>query len=293
MITTVAPAKINWTLEVLGRRDDGYHEVRTVMQTIDLCDELSVDTAESLTIARNVDYASDEDDLIARAAQAMGGGAAISVTKRIPVAAGLGGGSSDAAATLRALARLRGGDESIVEKAGEIGSDVGFFLHGGTALAEGRGENVTPLADAPPAWLVVLVPSVRIKEKTKRMYGALTTDDITDGAGTDAFLAHLEKGGSLVDAPTFNCFERAAYRTFDGLAFFRDALREAGARSVRLCGAGPSLYCVANGEEEALAIRSRVARVRRGEKVHAVRTLTAAEATAVWSDGGAADNMSA
>lgn len=283
MITTVAPAKINWTLEVLGRRDDGYHEVRTVMQTIDLCDEVGVSEAKSLTIARNIEYADDSEDLVAHAAKLMTGDAEIQVTKRIPLAAGLGGGSSDAGATLRALARLRN-EEVSDAKAAEIGSDVAFFLHGGTALVEGRGERVTPLPDTPPAWLVVLVPAIRLEEKTKRMYGALTPDDFTDGSHADAFIAHLEAGRPLTEAPLYNAFERAAYEAFGGLAFFRDALLQAGARSVQVCGAGPSLYCATSGEEEARAVRSRVSRVRRGEKVYAVRTLRAAEATAVWSD---------
>jgi 4-diphosphocytidyl-2-C-methyl-D-erythritol kinase len=288
MISTIAPAKINWTLEVLSRRDDGYHEVRTVMQAIDLCDEVSVDTGSGLTIARSVEYgAADEDDLIARAARAFGArvgrepSAAISVRKHIPVGAGLGGGSSDAAATLRALAATWGVDIT-PDIAASVGSDVAFFLGGGTALTEGRGERVTPLADVPPTWLVLLAPPLVLTEKTRRMYAALAPGDFTDGSRTDAFLAHLESGRSFADAPLYNAFERAAHEQFEGLTHFRDALVDAGARSVHLCGAGPSLFSVANGEEEARAIRARVSRVRRGEKVHVVRTLTAAESVAVW-----------
>ncbi|HUF53569.1 MAG TPA: 4-(cytidine 5'-diphospho)-2-C-methyl-D-erythritol kinase [Dehalococcoidia bacterium] len=289
MITTVVPAKINWTLEVLGRRDDGYHRVRTVMQTVDVCDEVSVEIAEGLTIARNTAYADDSGDLVARAAERMGGGAAISVTKRIPLASGLGGGSSGAAATLRALSQLRGESAAIgaavrlADVAAGIGSDVAFFLHGGTALAEGRGERITPLPDVPAAWLVILVPAIRLEEKTKRMYAALSPNDYTDGSRADAFIAHVEAGWPLAEAPLYNAFERVAYETLEGLAFFREALLEAGAQSVQVCGAGPSLYCVASGEEEARAIRARVSRVRRGEKVYAVRNLGAAEATAVWA----------
>lgn len=309
MITTIAPAKINWTFEVLGRREDVYHEVRTVMQAIDLCDEVSVDMGSGLTIARSVEYgATDEDDLIARAARALGMAsgreveAAITVGKRIPAGAGLGGGSSDAAATLRALAVLwdigmsaatpprpegaASGAPTVGEAvAAEIGSDVAFFLRGGTALAEGRGERVIPLTDVPPTWLVLLVPPMRYPRKTQRMYAALAWGDFTDGSRTDSFLAHLESGRSLVDAPLYNAFERVAHEQFEGLALFREALAEAGAQSVHPCGAGPSLFCVANGEEEARAIRARVSRVRRGEKVHVVRTLTAAESVAVWSEG--------
>ena len=297
MIRTVAPAKINWTLEVLGRRDDGYHDVRTVMQTIDLCDEVSVDTAENLTVARNLDaYAPDDEDLVLRAARALAAAAgreaeaAISVTKRVPAAAGLGGGSSDGAATLRALDRLwetEATADRLLEVAAGLGSDVPFFLHGGTALGEGRGERMTPLTDVSATWLVILVPPLTMSEKTRRMYAALGPGDFTKGSHADDLVAQLAPGRSVAGLPLFNAFERAAYGSFDGLAFFRDLLVQAGAPSVHVCGAGPALFCVASGESEARAIRSRVARVRRGEKVHVVRTLTAAESTAVWSDGEA------
>ncbi len=297
MISAVAPAKINWTLEVLGRRDDGYHDVRTVMQTVDLCDEVSVDAAESLTVVRNLNsYALDDEDLVLRAARALATAAgreaevAISVTKRVPAAAGLGGGSSDGAATLRALDRLwetEATGDRLLEVAAGLGSDVPFFLHGGTALAEGRGERITPQADVGATWLVILVPPLTMSEKTKRMYAALTPGDFTKGSYADAFLARAASGQSVADAALFNAFERTAYEAFDGLALFRDSLVQAGAPSVHVSGAGPALFCVANGESEARAIRSRVARVRRGEKVHVVRTLTAAESTAVWSDGEA------
>ena len=294
MISTIAPAKINWTLEVLGRRDDGYHDVRTVMQAVDLCDEVSVDTASGLTVARNsTSDAPDDEDLVLRAARALAvaagceAKAVVNVTKRVPAAAGLGGGSSDGAATLRVLDRLwetDSSDDSLLEVASGLGSDVPFFLYGGTALAEGRGERITPQADVGATWLVILVPPLTMSEKTKRMYAALTTADFTRGSHADALLAGLASGQPVSEASLFNAFERAAYESFDGLALFRDSLLQAGAASVHVSGAGPALFCVANGEPEARAIRSRVARVRRGEKVHVVRTLTAAESTAVWSD---------
>ncbi|MCH7617008.1 MAG: 4-(cytidine 5'-diphospho)-2-C-methyl-D-erythritol kinase [Chloroflexi bacterium] len=297
MISTVAPAKINWTLEVLGRRDDGYHEVRTVMQAVDLCDEVSVGLADSLTVARNLNaYAADDEDIVLRAARALAAAsgrkaeAAISVTKRVPAAAGLGGGSSDGAATLRALDRLwetEATEDRLHEVAAGLGSDVPFFLTGGTALGEGRGERMTPLADVGPTWLVILVPALTMSEKTKQMYAALRPGDFTRGLQTDDFVAQLSSGRPVAGDSLFNAFERAAYESFDGLASFRDSLVQAGAPSVHVCGAGPALFCVASGESEARAIRSRVARVRRGEKVHVVRTLTGAESTAVWSDGEA------
>lgn len=297
MISTVAPAKINWTLEVLGRRDDGYHDVRTVMQAVDLCDEVSVSAATGLTLERNpCTYAPDDEDLVLRAARALATAAgreaeaAVSVTKRVPAAAGLGGGSADGAATLRALDRLWETHETagrLSAVAAGLGSDVSFFLHGGTALAEGRGERITPQDDVGATWLVILAPPLSMSEKTKRMYAALRPGDFTKGSHADVFLSSLAPGRSVAGGLLFNAFERAAYEVFDGLALFRDSLLQAGARSVHLCGAGPSLFCIASGESEARAIRSRVARARRGEKVHVVRTLTAAESTAVWSDGEA------
>jgi 4-diphosphocytidyl-2-C-methyl-D-erythritol kinase len=165
---------------------------------------------------------------------------------------------------------------------------VTFFLSGGTALGEGRGERVTPLADAPVAWLVVVVPPLRLGEKTRRMYDALEEGEFSGGERTEELIDHLEAAGSWGEAPLFNVFERAAYQMFEGLTFFRDALVEAGTANVHVCGAGPALFAVTSGEEEARAVRARMTRPRRGEKVHVVRTLTAAEATAVWSEAEAA-----
>ena len=170
-VTLVAPAKINWTLEVLGLRDDGYHEVRTVMQTIDICDEVVLERSAALTLSVEGDHAATDEDHTLLAARLLGKElgrelpASIHIRKRIPVSAGLGGGSSDAAAVLRgldALYDLDAGMERLGSVAAGIGSDVGFFLHGGTALGEGRGERILPLPDAPEAWLVVLTPPISL-----------------------------------------------------------------------------------------------------------------------------------
>src|SRR5207237_3376099 len=222
---TVAPAKINWTLEVLGRREDGYHEIRSVMQTINLCDELWVSSAPDL-LARSVvpenpppgsvtlrplphlfSYAGNESvagydgvlgEPVVRALRLLDPegrkDARIGLTKKIPIAAGLGGGSSDAAATIRVLQRLwaLGWErERVAETAAQIGSDVPFFLSGGTALAEGRGERVTPLPDALTAWLVLLVPPIKLPDKTKRMYEAVTAEDFNDGSHSEGLSQRL------------------------------------------------------------------------------------------------------
>jgi 4-diphosphocytidyl-2-C-methyl-D-erythritol kinase len=290
VIHTVAPAKINWTLEVLGKRDDGYHEVRTVLQTIELHDELSFEAGEEFDYQVKGQYQPDEHDLVLRAASLLAvehgvSGVSVTLDKKIPVASGLGGGSSDAAAALRAMARLFGARDELVRALAEgIGSDVAFFLQGGTALGEGRGEQITPLPDAREAWLVLVVPALRLENKTAAMYSALQPGDFSDGSRTAALVEHIKAGGVIEDGMLYNVFERAAYEMFDGLGGFRDWMLEAGARSVHLSGAGPALFAVASGEPEARAIRARMNRARRGERVYVVRTVPASEATLVWTE---------
>lgn len=292
MITTVAPAKVNWTLEVLGRRPDGYHEVRTVLQTIDLHDELSFEHAPEISLQVAGRKRVSDDDLVLRAARAYaaraatgGAGVAVRMQKRVPAGAGLGGGSSDAAATLRALQALWEpglAQEQLVEVAASLGSDVPFFLQGGTALAAGRGERVTALPDAPAAWLVLVVPAARMARKTARMYAALEARDFTDGSRSAALAEALRGGGQVEEGRLFNAFERAAFAMFPELTTLREWMLDAGARGVHLCGAGPALFALASGEPEARAVRARMNRARRGERVHVVRTVTAQEATLAW-----------
>jgi 4-diphosphocytidyl-2-C-methyl-D-erythritol kinase len=280
-----AAAKINWTLEVLGHRDDGYHEVRTIVQTVEPYDTLDITPAGRLELEVEGSYRPSKDDLILRAAALLGrgdeDGAHIRLGKRIPVAAGLGGGSSDAAATLRGLNelwRLGYGDARLAEMGAEIGSDVAFFIHGGTALAEGRGERVTPLPDIPPLWLVLLAPPFHLPEKTRRMYDALTPADFSDGSRTEALLRRLQRGLPIVDSDLHNAFERAAYELFEGLDVYRDALLAAGARRAHLAGSGPALFALGLDEAAARAIRDRLQPP--GGQALLVRTLSAAESRA-------------
>jgi 4-diphosphocytidyl-2-C-methyl-D-erythritol kinase len=285
---TVAPAKINWTLEVLGRRDDGYHEIRSVMQTIDLCDELWAETSGGSSFETTEGSALPDDDLIPRAARALEERvkrrlpARIRVEKQIPVASGLGGGSSNAAAVLRTLERmweLGMGQETLAEVAAGIGSDAPFFLSGGTGLAEGNGECVRPLSDARTAWLVLLAPPIKIPEKTRRMYQALTAGDFGDGSYGEALTQRLQRGESIREDALYNVFERVADDTFEGLEMYRDALLTAGAEVAHLAGAGPALFTLAENEAAARELSDRVQAPE--AKVLVARTLGAAEATAI------------
>ncbi len=299
----IAPAKVNWTLEVLGRPESyrGYHEVRSVMQIIDLHDEVSLEPADAITLSVEGQHTPSEDDLALRAACLLAEeagrpcAAAIRLGKRIPAAAGLGGGSSDAAAVLRGLDRLWGlgfGQQRLAEIAARIGSDVPFFIYAGTALARGRGERIAPLPDAPQTRLLVLVPPFRLPDKTKRMYQALTPADPSAGSGqafgdgsrSDALARRIRAGEPVDDSWLHNAFERAAYETFPGLAAYREALLAAGARHVHLAGSGPALFVLAASEEEAWELERRLrlpADAPPGGETLVTSTLGAREALAI------------
>ncbi len=169
MLTIKAPAKINWFLEILGKRPDGFHEIATVMQTIDLFDEISVedDPCGEITLTCNIDLGDPRQNLVYRAAELLRDlhaptmGARIHLQKRIPHGAGLGGGSSDAANALIALNRQWGLDlcnDELQDLVSRVGSDCAFFVEGGTAICTGRGEVVEPIQDIVGANLVILYP---------------------------------------------------------------------------------------------------------------------------------------
>ena len=189
-VTVQAPAKVNLTLEVLGKRSDGYHEIASVMQVISLFDTLSFSPSDEIKVLAEIKDLETQDNLVYRAAMllretsGMSSGAEIRLDKQIPLAAGLGGGSSDAAATLLGLARLWGlelGEEELKVLAAQLGSDVPFFVTGGTALVEGRGERVSNVKTPLTLWLVLAFPDHRIENKTATAYKALSPSDHTDG----------------------------------------------------------------------------------------------------------------
>lgn len=287
-----APAKLNLALEVVGRRDDGYHDIDTVMTTIDLADGVRLSPAPALEVvltgseARGIDPA---DDLSGRAARALAAAAGrepavrIEVTKRIPSPAGLGGGSSDAAAVLRGLNLLWGLDwpvDRLSEVAAGIGSDVPFFLRGGAARCTGRGEVVEPLRDLRPLRLLVLVPSVGAAPgKTARRYGALTPHDFTDGHRSWRLSQRLARGAPPPTNDLVNAFEAVVERTDAELVAHYASYRTVGAPQLHLCGAGPAVYVFVHEG-------ARVADLRRGfealgARVFEARTLPRAAALEV------------
>lgn len=249
-----AYAKINLTLDVLGRRTDGYHELATVMQTIDLHDTICLTTTndQRVQVVCTTPALSNNDNLAARAVDmvrqyfALRQGVRIELYKRIPMAAGLGGGSSDAAAVLRALLQwwqLPLSPSDLLSMAASLGSDVPFFLTGGLALCKGRGEQVTPLAHHWPAsmrWLLLLKPSISLS--TAAVFRDLPASDYTDGTFSKTICSALDARSNLQLEHLQNSLERGVLERYPAVNQAREDLLSAGARVVHLSGSGPTLY---------------------------------------------------
>lgn len=252
-----APAKINLVLEVLGRRPDGYHEIDTVMQTLNLADAISLRSgtggAPGISVAgpRAAGVPVDESNLAWKAAallaQRLGrdlSGVQITIEKHIPPAGGLGGGSSDAVAVLRLLASRwpEATEDDLLAVATGVGSDEAFFLAGGLARACGRGEEVTPLSPLPVHGVVLFIPPATIERKTARLFEHLARLPFDDADRTAAFVA--EPPGAVSCAGLYNSFERVAFDVFPGLGDLRQSLEGRIGDEVRLSGAGPTLFWI-------------------------------------------------
>jgi len=247
-------AKVNLTLDVLGKRGDGYHELATVMQAVDLYDTLCLSTIpeDAVRIVCTRPELSNEQNLAVRAAQlvrqrlSLRQGVEIALDKRIPMAAGLGGGSSNAAAVLLALRQwwnLPLSSEDILALAATLGSDVPFFLTGGLALCEGRGEHVTPLHPYwPPSmcWLLLLKPAIEVS--TAAVFRRLTATDYTSGVHTQAVYRVLLVKGEPNPEDVYNGLERGVLEYYPEVAQARADMLQAGASLVRLSGSGPTLF---------------------------------------------------
>lgn len=267
-ITLFAPAKINLTLEVLGRRDDGYHETRSVMQALSLTDRLDFEHGERLAFECDLPVWQAERSLVWRAADMLRAesgcpkGATVRIAKRIPLTSGLGGDASDAAAVLTGLNALWQTAVSLgrlAELAAQLGSDVPFFLRGGTALARGRGEVFSSLPALTGFWLAVVTADVpRPPAKTAALYACLGASDYTSGEHTETLASHLERGGGIAQTMLYNVFERVADDAFPGLERVRQDMLAAGAGRVHLAGAGPSLFSLHSSRAEAEEICRRL-----------------------------------
>jgi 4-diphosphocytidyl-2-C-methyl-D-erythritol kinase len=274
-----ASAKVNLALEVLGKRADGYHEIATVLQAVDLFDRIAVVTADTLSLhTDDPDLPTDEGNLVMRAArllQKAAGietGARIRLQKRIPVAAGLGGGSSDAAATLWGLSRLwklRWPTARLQELAVELGMDVPFFLGAGRAVARGRGEQLAPLPGGSGYALVLVNP--RVPLSTREVYGRVPTGWRAEPVGTDRVIEALRtRNVNRVAAALTNNLEGLVEPVLPVIGRMRAALLAAGALGAIMSGSGPTVFGMARSLDHARQIRSRVSRA--GWACWAVRT---------------------
>lgn len=283
LLTGSAPAKVNLTLEVLHRRPDGYHELASVMQTLELADTVTVELGgDGIEVSGPFAAGTpcDETNLAWRAARTLLAelGAererlGIRIEKRIPPAGGLGGGASDAATVLRLLGwRFRAPEELLFRCAASVGSDEPFFLVGGTALVCGRGERVEPLPPLPPHGVVLVAPRHDLPRKTATMFASLGEAGFDDGSATARLVGSLPR--PVTSGELYNRFEPVARQLVPGLAdLWAEAERLAGA-PFRLAGAGPTLFWIgppAAAEAVAAALRPLAARAA------IIRTRTASE----------------
>ncbi len=275
-----AAAKVNLVLEVLGKREDGYHELVTVMQAVDLSDRLTLEDADVLELRTSAPgVPTDGRNLALRAAAALREaagvtrGARITLDKRIPVAAGLGGGSTDAAAVLLGLNRLwRLGwpVARLTEVAAGLGMDVPFFLRGGTALATGRGERVAPVRGR-SLGLVLVNP--RFAVSTAETYARVTPAAYTDGGYARTLAGGpAARSAAGVAASLYNGLQAAVEAAHPPVGRMRAALLAAGALGAVMSGSGPTVFGVARSYDHARQIRRRV--TRGTWDCWAVRTLT-------------------
>ena len=228
-------AKINWSLRVVGKRDDGFHDIETIFQTISLHDTLTFTPSDRFALTcSDPSIPTDETNLVARAARALGiDGVAIHIEKRIPAGGGLGGGSSNAAATLIALSKMFAIDAPLDRIALDLGSDVPFFLIGGRAHASGRGEVLTPMPDPGPVPLLLVLPDERVMTK-------------------DAFQWVRAGGG----------FEEPVFERYPKLAEYKQRLLDAGATFAAMSGSGSTIFGAFSGTATRDAARGRFADVR-------------------------------
>jgi len=290
VVRVLAPAKVNLRLRVLGSRTDGYHDLDTLFQAIDLTDEVEVELCpEGIELdVQNADLGPVTDNLAYRAAARLAGclgyegGIAVSLTKRIPAGAGLGGGSSDAAAVLRCLAKLLDvpeQDRRVSEAAEQLGSDVPFFLSGRPlARGRGRGEILEPMTPLPTADLVLVSPPVHVS--TAKAYGALSDSRLGASAETPESSAPSPRSWDDVALQAVNDFQPIISTQHAEVRRALDALESRGARFALMSGSGSSVFGLFGSRAEAERVAAELT-ARLSWPCRAVRTLTDIPSTEV------------
>ncbi|MGZ9587084.1 4-(cytidine 5'-diphospho)-2-C-methyl-D-erythritol kinase [Paenibacillus marinisediminis] len=278
-----APAKINLMLDVLRKREDGYHEVEMVMTMVDLADRLEMEELprDTIIISSQAGYIPlDEKNLAFQAARLIKErydvrkGVYIHLDKKIPVAAGLAGGSSDAAATLRGLNRLwqlNISDEELQTLGAELGSDVPFCVTGGTAIASGRGEKLEHIANPPQCWVILAKPPINVS--TADVYGRLRANRIPKHPSlADMRKAIEDQSFTGICQSLGNVLEDVTLPMHPEVQQLKEAMIRLGADGVLMSGSGPTVFGLVSKE-------SKIARIYNGlrgfcKEVYAVRMLT-------------------
>ena len=295
LISEIAPAKINLTLEILGKRNDGYHEISSLMQTIDLCDYLTFHKNTWLQIIPEYHNLPAGDNLpgfdrnnylvknlVYKTAEALKtktgyeSGAVIELKKNIPSSAGLGGGSSDAAATLRGLNKLwnlKLSLDELAEIGASVGSDVPFFIYGSTCIVKGRGEIVKQLKAIRHKWILIILLPFEIKDKTKKLYSHVTENNYTDGSFTEKFAENIcHEPGSACDLLLFNAFEPIYTEIFEDYKKWIIDFKDIGVSPLHLAGSGPSVYFISDDESKVLEAAEKISSIT-NFRVYITRTV--------------------
>ncbi|ETP70597.1 4-diphosphocytidyl-2C-methyl-D-erythritol kinase [Planococcus glaciei] len=280
MLYVKAPAKINLTLDVLHKRPDNYHEIEMIMTTVDLADRIGLKATESGIYIESADrfVPNDSRNLAYQAAQLLKdtfnikSGVIISLDKQIPVAAGLAGGSSDAAATLKGLNQLWQLNLSLDELAelgAKIGSDVSFCVYGGTALAKGRGEIIQELPAPPNCWVILAKPTIGVS--TAEVYGAFDARK-AEHPNTQEMIQALSDGDyNAMCANLGNALESVTLNLYPEVAQIKEQMKKFGADAVLMSGSGPTVFGLVQQE-------ARIPRIYNGlrgfcAEVYAVRLI--------------------
>ena len=282
MIFEKAPAKINLTLDVLYKRDDGFHEIEMIMTSIDLADRLTFEKIDGTDVViaseerfvpndkRNLAYQGVE---LMREKFSIDTGVKITIDKQIPVAAGLAGGSSDAAAALRGMNRLfnlNQSNEQLQQIGEEIGSDVPFCVTGKTALAKGRGERLSSLPSPPPCWVVLAKPNIGVS--TKDVYGKVDVNAMEHPDTESMVKALKRKDFQLLCNQLGNVLEPITIEMHREVGQIKTFMKKQGLEGVLMSGSGPTVY----GLTEQLTKAERAVNGLRGfcQEVYLVRLLT-------------------
>ena len=258
-----AYAKINLSLDVTGRLPNGYHQVRMIMQSLDLCDVLTFERTEGVIeiTSDRADLPLGEDNLIHKAAVLMRetyglqGGVKVELKKNIPVAAGMAGGSTDAACTLKAMNELYGlglSEETLRELGVKLGADVPYCVMGGTALSEGIGEILTRIAPMPDCTILVAKPDIDVS--TKYVYEQLDRHEITAHPDVDAMREAIESGDVAgIASGLGNVLEAVTVEKYPIVRRIKELMTDGGALGSLMSGSGPSVFGIYDDEEKARA----------------------------------------